>query len=212
MNPSHTIAPPSRLLTATARTAIEWAVDTFGRDLCLLASMQDAVLVDLALGVTPDIDIVFIDTGFHFAETLATRDLIADHYGTSIRTIGPPPSAATTDGSGGRCCDTKVELLEEALRGKAAWISGLRRTDTPSRAGIDIVGFDRRGLVKVNPIAQWNDADVDAYIADHDVIVHPLRAAGYDSIGCATCTTRPSDGARSGRWAGTDRTECGLHL
>jgi phosphoadenosine phosphosulfate reductase len=109
---------------------------------------------------------------------------------------------------------TKVALLERGLAGRQAWMSGLRRSEAPSRAGAPIVGIDVRGLVKVNPIATWTDDDVAGYIADHDVPVNPLVGRGYPSVGCQPCTHPVAEGAdpRSGRWAGSSRTECGLHV
>jgi phosphoadenosine phosphosulfate reductase len=108
----------------------------------------------------------------------------------------------------------KVGQLDRALAGKAAWMSGLRRDEAPSRAGSPIVARDLRGLVKVNPLANWSYDDVEGYIAEHDVPVNPLIARGYPSIGCMPCTKPVADGEdpRSGRWAGRDKSECGLHF
>jgi phosphoadenosine phosphosulfate reductase len=114
----------------------------------------------------------------------------------------------------GCCAARKVAPLEEALAGRDAWMSGLRRADDPSRAETPIVSRDRRGLVKVNPLATWSDADVDAYVAEHDVVTNPLLQRGYPSIGCWPCTrpVGPGEDARAGRWSGSTKTECGLHL
>lgn len=103
-------------------------------------------------------------------------------------------------------------MLSHALAGRSAWITGLQRCETAQRADAGIIDTDRRGATKVSPLAQWSEADRAAYIERRQVITHPLLEQGYDSIGCAPCTTRPTAGSRSGRWAGTERTECGLHL
>ncbi len=197
---------------APASRVIRWAVDRFSPRLSLLASMTDAVLIDLAVKVDPSIEVVFIDTGHHFPETLETVELVRRHYGLNLRmvTVGPAPAPLGADG----CCSAaKVLQLDRALVGRDAWLSGLRRAEASSRAGAPIVGLDRRGLVKVNPIATWTDDDVAGYIAEHGVPVNPLVAKGYLSVGCQPCTFPVAEGAdpRSGRWAGTARTECGIH-
>jgi phosphoadenosine phosphosulfate reductase len=197
--------------TAPASRIVRWAVERFSPRLSLLASMTDAVLIDLAVKVDPSIEVVFIDTGHHFPETLETVERVRRRYGLNLRmvTVGPDP-APLVDG----CCSAaKVLQLDRALVGRDAWLSGLRRSEASTRAGAPIVALDRRGLVKVNPLATWTDADVAGYIAEHDVPVNPLVSRGYLSVGCQPCTRPVSDGAdpRSGRWAGSDRTECGIH-
>ena len=197
--------------SAPASKIVRWAVDRFGPRLSLLASMTDAVLIDLAVRVDPSIEVVFIDTGHHFPETLATADLVRRRYGLNLRmvTVGPDP-APLVDG----CCSaTKVAQLDRALVGREAWLSGLRRAEAVTRADAPIVALDRRGLVKVNPLATWTDEDVAGYIAEHDVPVNPLVFQGYPSVGCRPCTQQVAEGAdpRSGRWAGSARTECGIH-
>ncbi|MCB1003915.1 MAG: phosphoadenylyl-sulfate reductase, partial [Acidimicrobiales bacterium] len=155
-------------------------------------------------------------TGYHFPETLQTVEDVRRHYGLNLRIMTVAHHAEELwEVDPENCCSAvKVGQLDRALAGKAAWMSGLRRTEAAARESAPIVARDLRGLVKVNPIATWSDADVAGYIADHDVIQNPLVAQGYPSIGCQPCTTpvRPGDDARSGRWAGRDRTECGLHL
>jgi phosphoadenosine phosphosulfate reductase len=197
--------------SAPASKVIRWAVGRFSPHLSLLASMTDAVLIDLAVKVDPSMEVVFIDTGHHFPETLETVERVRRHYGLNLRmvTVGPEP-APLVDG----CCSaTKVAQLDRALVGRDAWISGLRRSETVTRADAPIVSLDRRGLVKVNPLATWTDDDVAGYIAEHGVPVNPLVFQGYLSVGCQPCTFPVPAGAdpRSGRWAGTDRSECGLH-
>jgi phosphoadenosine phosphosulfate reductase len=117
-------------------------------------------------------------------------------------------------GTEGCCAVRKIAVLDRALVGKAAWMTGLRRSEAETRASTPIVSIDKRGLVKICPIANWSDVQVDAYIAEHRLIVNPLQFEGYPSIGCWPCTNRVADGddARSGRWAGSSKTECGLHL
>lgn len=196
---------------APASRIVRWAVERFHPHLSLLASMTDAVLIDLAVRLEPSIEVVFIDTGHHFPETLETVEVVRRRYGLNLRilTVGPEP-APLVDG----CCSaTKVAQLDRALAGRQAWLSGLRRAEAPSRAGAPIVSIDGRGLVKVNPLATWTDDDIAGYIAEHDVAVNPLVARGYPSVGCRPCTHPVAEGAdpRSGRWAGSNRTECGLH-
>lgn len=198
-----------------AAAVIEWAVEQFHPFLCLSASMTDAVLIDLAHAVERSIEVVFIDTGYHFSETLDTVEVVRRHYGLNLRvmTVAPQPVDLWKADPEGCCSVAKVEQLERALQGKLAWMSGLRRSEAPTRARAPIVARDLRGLIKVNPIATWSDLDVEGYIADHDVPVNPLLNQGYLSIGCQPCTQRVAAGEdpRSGRWAGRDKTECGLH-
>lgn len=203
---------PVALASASAVAAVEWATSQFGAGLCVLASMQDAVLIDVVLAVDRSIDVVFLDTGFHFEETLDTLRRVEDRYRKRI-TVLRPAYVPRGSVSAGECCASKVDLLNEALAGRSAWMSGVRRSDSSTRSATPIVETDRRGLVKVNPLAQWSDEDVDAYVRTNDVIRNPLLDQGYDSIGCAPCTTKPdpTGGRRSGRWPGTDRTECGIH-
>jgi phosphoadenosine phosphosulfate reductase len=197
--------------TASAVEAIRWTWATFGDRCCVLSSMQDAVLTDLVMRVAPRIPIVFLDTGWHFDSTFETLRRVESRYGIEIEVLRSEEGVWDEVSPGG-CCASKITLLERALDGRDAWLSGIQRSETGTRANTPIVGFDRRGKVKVNPLAQWNDDDRSLYIAESDVITHPLLAQGYTSIGCEPCTSPADGGARSGRWAGTDRTECGLHL
>ena len=201
--------------TAPARMIIQWAVETFHPLLCLSASMTDAVLIDLATKVEPSIEVVFIDTGYHFPETLDTVEVVRRRYGLNLRMMSVPhhdEELWKIDPE--NCCSAvKVGQLDRALNGKLAWMSGLRRAEASTRASAPVIGRDIRGLIKINPIAAWSDDDVHGYIVDNDVPVNPLLLDGYTSIGCMPCTTKPLDPAdpRSGRWAGSDKTECGLH-
>ena len=221
----------ARLLAdAPAHKVLAWAVATFGSDLSVTCSMQDAVLVDLAVRADPDVEVVFLDTGFHFAETLETARRVQDRYRLNLVTLRPdddaaiylaargpggvPPTTAAgaATGSTTACCEArKVAPLERHLAERGAWVTGLRRAESSSRAGAATLEWDAaRAVVKVNPIVTWSDDDVDRYVAEHDIIVNPLRDKGFESIGCEPCTL-PGAG-RSGRWAGSDRLECGLHL
>ncbi len=209
-------AAAEELETASAQDIIRWATDTFGDRICVTSSMTDAVIIHLASSVRPGIDVVFLDTGYHFPETIGTRDVNV----TPSRTVaeqdaelGPRLYGRNPD----LCCYLrKVEPLERTLRGNYdAWISGVRRDETLARRDTPVVDWDnKRQMVKVNPIARWTGAQVDEYIASEGVLVNPLVYDGYPSIGCRTCTARVEAGAdpRSGRWAGTGKTECGLHV
>jgi phosphoadenosine phosphosulfate reductase len=210
---------------ASAQEIIRWATDTFGDRICITSSMTDAVLIHLASSVRPGIDVVFLDTGYHFPETVGTRDAVEAVYPITLVNVTPSRTVAEQDAELGPrlygrnpdlCCYLrKVEPLERTLRNNYdAWISGLRRDETPARRNAPVVDWDaKRQMVKVNPIAKWTTAQVDEYIAAEGVLVNPLVYDGYPSIGCRTCTSRVTPGAdpRSGRWAGTGKTECGLH-
>jgi len=213
-----------RLEDASPQDVLRWAADTFGDRFVVSSSMGDGVLASLAASVVPGVEVVFLDTGYHFAETLGTRDAVAQVYDVRVRTVLPLLTVAQQDAEHGpelwrrdpdACCAMrKVEPLARALWGYEAYASGIRRDESPTRAGTPVVEWDeRRGLVKVNPIVRWSQDDVDAYVARHGVLVNPLVHEGYPSIGCAPCTRRvaPGEDLRAGRWAGSDKTECGLH-
>ena len=201
---------------ASPEEIVRWAADTFGDRLCLTTSLTDAVLVDLVARVAPGTEVVFLDTQYHFPETLDTLEVVRHRYPVKLTVRRPdvPMDDLWRTDTDACCAVRKVAQLEAALTGKAAWLSGLRRDDSPDRADTPIVERDRRGLVKVNPIATWTDDDVALYTQLHDVPVNPLVARGYPSVGCWPCTQAVADGAdkRSGRWAGSTKTECGLHL
>jgi phosphoadenosine phosphosulfate reductase len=209
---------------APAERVISWARAVFGAGLVVASSMGDTHLVHLASAAAPGIDVVFLDTGYHFPETVGTRDAIAEVYPVNLLSIQPLRTVAEQDAEHGprlyardpdRCCALrKVEPLERALAPYTAWINGMRREEAPTRADIPVIGFDaKRAMVKISPLAAWTEQDVAAYITDHGVLTNPLFAEGYTSIGCAPCTRKPLAGedARAGRWAGTAKTECGLH-
>jgi phosphoadenosine phosphosulfate reductase len=182
------------------------------------------VLVHLASEVVPEVQVLFIDTGYHFAETLGTADAYSATRPLRLLTVTPRQTVAEQDAAEGarlyerdpdRCCALrKVEPLERGLAPFHAWITGMRRVDAPTRTDIAVVGWDaRRGKVKLNPLAAWTDEDVAVYAEVNGVLLNPLRQAGYASIGCAPCTRPTAEGEdpRAGRWAGRAKTECGLH-
>ena len=205
-----------RFEAAHPAEVIRWATDAFGDGLCLTTSFSDTLLVDLAVAVDPDIEVVFLDTGLHFAETLDTLRRAMVRYGLHLRVERPDGDAPDLFelGTDACCASRKVAPLDRALADKRAWLAGMRRDDHAGRAYTPIVQVDRRGLVKVNPLAAWPAAEADAYAAEHDIVLNPLLAEGYESVGCWPCTERPPDDAdaRSGRWADSTRTECGIHL
>jgi phosphoadenosine phosphosulfate reductase len=212
------------LADADAEDILRWAVATFGDRICVTSSMTDAVIVHMVSAVRPGIDVLFLDTGYHFAETIGTRDAVAAVYPVNLINVVPSRTVAEQDAELGPrlyrrnpdlCCYLrKVEPLERALSRYDAWITGVRRDETVERRDVGPVEWDgRREMIKVNPIVSWHQKQVDDYIAENGVLVNPLVYDGYPSIGCSTCTCRVAlgEGPRSGRWAGTGKTECGLH-
>jgi len=209
---------------ASAEAVLAWAAATFGSRLIVASNMQDAALVDLAAKAVPGVEILFLETGYHFAETIGTRDAVEHVYDVRIVNATARRTVAEQDAEFGKdlfardpnscCAMRKVEPLERTLAGYDAWVTGVRRVEAPTRANTPLVTYDDKfGLVKVNPIAAWSDEQMQAYIEEHGILVNPLVGEGYPSIGCAPCTAKPAPGAdpRSGRWAGTGKIECGLH-
>jgi len=209
---------------ATAAQLLAWTDATFGSDYIVASNMQDGVLVDLASAVRPGVDVLFLDTGYHFAETYGTRDAVVSVYGVNLVNVEPENTVEQQDRllgknlfarDPGECCRLrKVAPLQRTLSGYRAWVSGIRRVEAPTRANAPLISFDAAfGLVKINPIAAWSDDDMADYIENHGILVNPLVEEGYLSIGCAPCTKKPEPGSdpRSGRWAGLAKTECGLH-
>jgi phosphoadenosine phosphosulfate reductase len=208
-----------------AADVIAWAAATFPGRLAVAASMQDGVLPHLVSRFAPDADVLFLDTGYHFAQTLQTRAEVAERYRLRVLDVRPVQTVAEQDAQYGArlhdrdpnlCCALrKTAPLDAALDGYDAWINGLRRADAPTRANTPVVDYDdKRGMVRISPLALWSDEDMENYIFAHEVIVNPLLRQGYPSIGCAPCTraVAPDADPRSGRWAGFDKTECGIHL
>lgn len=214
----------AELVNASAEELLRWTDEHFGGEYIVASNMQDAVLVDLAAKVRPGVDVLFLDTGYHFVETIGTRDAVEAVYDVNVVNVRPEHTVAEQDALLGKnlfarqpneCCRMrKVEPLSKALRGYSAWVTGIRRVEAPTRANAPLISWDKAfGLVKINPLAAWSDDDVQDYIDSTGVLVNPLVFEGYPSIGCAPCTAKPVEGAdpRSGRWAGQNKTECGLH-
>ena len=208
-----------------ALAVLRWAGETFGDDFAVTSSMADGLLAHLASTAVPGVRVVFLDTGYHFAETIGTRDWISSVLPITLVNVRPAQTVAEQDAEHGAalherdpdlCCSLrKVQPLAQALSGLVAWGSGVRRDEAVTRAGTKVVDWDaKRGMVKVNPLAAWTQDDVDAYVAEHQVPINPLAEIGYASIGCAPCTrpVAPGDDPRAGRWAGKGKTECGLHV
>jgi phosphoadenosine phosphosulfate reductase len=210
---------------ADALEILRWADKAMGQRIVVTTSMQDAVLVDLAAQVRPGIDVIFLDTGYHFAETLGMRDAVRSTYDVRLLSVQPGQSVAEQDEAHGKdlfsrnpdlCCHMrKVVPLNTMLGLYDGWVTGLRRAESSSRRDASPIEWDgAREMVKINPIAKWSDDEVDAYIADRGILVNPLRSEGYPSIGCSPCTAPVAVGAdpRSGRWADSSKSECGLHI
>ncbi len=213
------------LETASAQDVLRWAHESFGDRFVIASSMGDGLLASLASEVASGVDVLFLDTGYHFAETIGTRDAVAQVYDVKVRTMLPLLTVAEQDAAHGprlhdrdpnACCALrKVEPLARGLEPYTAWASGIRRDEATTRRDIGVVEWDaKRAMVKVNPIATWTQADVDSYVEAHGVLVNPLAYDGYPSIGCAPCTRRvaPGEDPRSGRGAGAAKTERGLHV
>jgi phosphoadenosine phosphosulfate reductase len=188
-------------------------------------SFADGVMAYLAARALPGVDLLFVDTGYHFAETIGLRDAVAATQPVNVRSLQPELSVAEQDERFGpdlwqtdpdKCCAMrKTAPLDDALLGYEAWASGLRRHDHESRAATPLIAFDeKRGMIKINPIAAYDDAHIDACIAEYGIMENPLRQIGYRSIGCEPCTRPVAEGEddRAGRWSGTGKVECGMHI
>jgi phosphoadenosine phosphosulfate reductase len=197
---------------ASAPEVLAYAIDRFHPRLKMACSFQkeDSVLAHMLSEIAPDARLFTIDTGVLFPETLQTWKRFEERFGLQIEVLDArSPDAPWTQA---RCCgEAKVEALERALLDVDAWITGVRREQAPTRAAARKLERDeRRGIWKLNPLADWSEKDVWRYIFAHELPYNPLHDQGYSSIGCAPCTL-PGDG-REGRWAGEDKTECGIHL
>ncbi|HNM84790.1 MAG: phosphoadenylyl-sulfate reductase [Mycobacterium sp.] len=214
----------AELANAGADELLRWTDANFPGSYVVASNMQDAVLVEMAAKVRPGVDVLFLDTGYHFAETIGTRDAVEAVYDVRVVNVTPDLSVAEQDEVHGKdlfardpaaCCRMrKVEPLGRALRGYSAWVTGIRRVEAPTRANAPLISFDEAfGLVKINPLAAWTDEQMQNYINTHGILVNPLVDEGYPSIGCRPCTAKPDPGSdpRSGRWQGLAKTECGLH-
>lgn len=216
-------AADEHLRDASAAEVIQWAHETFGEKFVLTASMADGVLCHVASKAVPGIKVLFLDTGYHFAETVGTRDAIAATYDVEVVTVSNPVDVSQHEVNYGKlhasypdlcCAIRKVWPLDQALRQFDAWASGMRRAESSTRRTTPVVGWDaRRKKVKINPLATWSNDQVDRYITEHNILVNPLREIGYSSIGCEPCT-RPvavGEDPRAGRWDGYGKSECGIH-
>jgi phosphoadenosine phosphosulfate reductase len=202
----------SDLERASAQEVLSWGIERFHPSLTTACSFQkeESVLIHMLMEIEPEARIFTIDTGVLFPETLETWKRFEQRFGASIEVIDARSPDATWTAA--RCCsESKVDALERALNGVDAWITGIRREQAPTRGGAPKLERDqRRGVWKLNPLADWTEKDLWRYINNHELPYHPLHDHGYGSIGCAPCT-RPGEG-REGRWAGLDKTECGIHL
>jgi len=210
------VATPARvadLERADAEEVLAHMLEHHHPRLALACSFQkeDAVLIDMLLSLEPAARVFTIDTGVLFPETYAAWRAIERRYGIRVEIFDALREDNTPWTEASCCSERKVAALDRALDGLDGWITGLRREQSPTRADAPKVALDAaRGIWKANPIADWDTQRVWAYIAAHDVPYNALHDVGYESIGCAPCT-RPGSG-REGRWAGTDKTECGLHI
>jgi phosphoadenosine phosphosulfate reductase len=206
------ITAPELIETASAEEVLAYALEHFHPRLTLACSFQkeESVLAHIVTELEPDARMFMIDTGVLFPETLETRKRFEERFGIKVEVFDASnPSAPWTGGN--HCCgEAKVAALERALGDVDAWVTGIRREQAPTRASAPKIERDsKRGIWKVNPLVDWTEKDVWRYIYRHDLPYNPLHDQGYGSIGCATCT-QPGEG-RNGRWAGQDKTECGIH-
>ncbi len=211
--------------TATPEDILRWASATFAPDAVLTMSFQHegVVIAHMLRQIAPATPVLFIDTGYHFPETLAYRDRLSTLFGLEVRNLSsvmPRPEFIARHGDDlwdrnpDLCCQiNKVEPMQLALRGVRGWINGRRRDQAGTRTGMPIVERLGSGLVKINPLANWHTKTTWEYMEVHGIPPHPLFEQGYASIGCLPCT-RPilaGEDERAGRWAGRGKTECGLH-
>lgn len=214
------------LADATAAEIVAWAAETFGHALAVACSMAgDTVLPHLVAQAAPGVDVLFLETGYHFPETIGTREALASVIDANVIDVLPLQTVAEQDAQHGEklhdrnptlCCQLrKVDPINAELGGYEAWVTGIRREDNALRANARVVEWDSvHQMVKVNPIAAWSFDDLLEYAGTHSVPINLLLTDGYPSIGCAPCTRRvePGEDPRAGRWAGLAKTECGLHL
>ena len=210
---------------ATAQAVIEWVARNFAVDAAAVAcSMADAVLPAIVADELPGVEVLFLDTGYHFVETHATRNEVAERLKVRVLDVKPKQTVAEQDAEYGArlyerdpnlCCALrKVQPLTNQLQSFEVWFTGVRRDEAETRANTPLVGWDEKnGLVKVNPLAAWTFDELIDYATEHNVPTNLLLQHGYPSIGCEPCTkpVAPGEDPRSGRWAGTAKVECGLH-
>jgi phosphoadenosine phosphosulfate reductase len=211
----------------SAETVLEAMIhDRFHGKIALVSSFgtESAILLHMIAQIDKATPVIFLDTGKLFPQTLASRDELVASLGlTDVRAIRPSGKQLAAYDPDGRlwqrdpdlcCAIRKTNPLDAALEGFEAWITGRKRSQGGTRTDMNMVEAGPDGRVTVNPLAFWSDAQLEAYFETHDLPRHPLQSAGYASIGCATCTQRVQAGEdkRAGRWAGLDKTECGIHL
>lgn len=227
LTPAEIATAAERFETRPAEEVLAWAADRFAGRIVLTCSwqLQSSTLIHMAHAIGAELRIVELDTGLLFPETYATRDALVARYGLTLESVPPRRTVDEQAEDEGpelwmrdpdRCCALrKVEPLERALEGVDAWVTGIRRAQSATRAAAKKLEWDAvRGVVKVQPLVDWSDEDVKGYLFAHDVPYNPLHDLGYPSIGCMPCTraVKPGEDPRAGRWAGTGKTECGLHL
>ncbi len=229
MRPTLDQLPPiaARMETRTPQEILRWAADAYGPKLAMATGFgaEGCALIAMLSEITPDVYLFNLDTGYQFPETLDTRDRLIAKYGLPIHLVRAEQTVAEMEAANGgplyddqpdRCCHIrKVVPLASAIQGYDAWVSAIRRDQTPDRAAQPIVGWDKKfQLVKVNPLANWTKKDVWDYILKNEVPYNPLHDLGYPSVGCWPCTRAvgAGDDDRAGRWAGTAKKECGLHV
>lgn len=200
---------------ATPDEIIAWGLAYAGGDVTFACSFEDVALLHMLHRAEPSIEVLFLDTGGHFPETYEFVDRLERAWSLNLRRVTPGPEAEGSPCGTAECCNLrKVMPLQRAVAGKQAWFTGVKRVDAATRAALPVVGFDEKfGLAKINPLSTWSDEDVAYYLRSNDLPEHPLWAQGYASIGCAAVTVKPlpGQGRRSGRWATSDKEECGLH-
>jgi len=194
---------------------LQWTFSRFEDGVAMACSFEDLALLHMVHEMRPLTEIIFLDTGGHFPETLDFAGRVTKDWQLQLTRTSPGPEAALWPCGSERCCELrKVEPLGRALARHSAWITSVKRADAPSRAEMKVLMWDEKfGLVKVNPLATWSDEDVAYYLTRQRLEEHPLWAQGYASIGCAAMTLKPQvpGDRRSGRWVGMDKDECGLH-
>ncbi|WP_400164286.1 phosphoadenylyl-sulfate reductase [Brevibacillus sp. TJ4] len=215
-----------RLESKAPQDVLVWAIEQYGSSLVLASSFgaEDVVLTDMLHKLAPTIPVFYLDTNKHFPETYETRDRLQERYGASFIQVLPSLTLEEQARQHGErlwernpnlCCQIrKVEPLQRVLSGYKAWITGIRREQSPTRAGAKKVEWDQKfNLVKFNPLADWTYEQVWEYIHTYDVPYNPLHDNFYPSIGCSVCTRQvmPGEDQRAGRWSGFEKTECGLH-
>ena len=216
----------ARLESASPQEIIRYAVENYFPQLTMATAFgpEGCVIIHMLAEIQPKTSVFNLDTGYQFAETLALRDRIAERYGIEVELRRPDTTVEEYEAQNGgpiyrtnpdQCCfQRKIITLQRATVGMRAWMSGIRRDQSPDRATAPIVGWDKKfGLVKISPLANWTKKDVWKFITDHDVPYNPLHDQGYTSIGCQPCTRSVMFGEdeRAGRWSGFAKTECGLH-